>query len=131
MRGFEDVTLAWEGAEYTVPANEQLMLICEIEDALQGGGGVPAVVLLTRPGGPSHARLCRAFGAALRYAGAEVSDDEVYLKLQGDMADGRGEVAQELTGVTLALLAIVSPPTWSRITALGQDKEPGKPKASG
>jgi len=129
MKGFEDVTLSWAGKDYVVPADRQLMLIAEIEDALSGPNNVPAVAVLTRPAGPGHARLASAYGAALQYAGAEVSEGEIYMALQEDMADGNAGVQVKLQNATLGLLAIVSPPVYSRLMALGDTVEPGKPEA--
>ena len=116
MQGFEDVTISWKGKAYTIPAAKQLMLVCKIEDALTQGSGGSAVVALTQNGGPSHARLAMAFGAALRHAGADVSDDEVYLSIMSDFADGNAEVAGVVQGAVLALLAIVAPPVYSAIS---------------
>lgn len=115
MKGFEDVTLTWKGQSHTIPADRQLLLIAKIEDALTQGSGGSAVVALTQNGGPSHARLAMAYGAALRHAGASVSDDEVYLSIMNDLASGNADVAGVVQGAVLALLAIVAPPIYSAI----------------
>nr|WP_170540971.1 hypothetical protein [Ruegeria arenilitoris] len=125
MQGFEAVTLSWKGVSYTVPAERQLRLIAEIEDALADQSGAPAVMVLLRNGGPSHARLAGAFGAALRYAGANVTDDEVYLSIIEDLASGDPATAVKVQDSVLSLLAIVAPPIHRRIT--GGD-EPEKPE---
>ena len=125
MQGFEDVTLSWQGAEYTVPANRQLMLIAKLEDALAPDGG-QAIEALFREGGPKHTILAQAFGAALRYAGATVTDDEIYLSIHQDIAT-RSEQAVSLAIQTmiLALLAIISPPT-ARALADAAKEAPAK-----
>jgi hypothetical protein len=110
MKGFEPVTLQWGGVEYTVPANQQLMLIAEIEDALDDGSGRSTVGVLLGKGGPSYARLAGAFGAALRYAGAPVSDADIYLTIQEGFSEGSKDAAGQVQGAILALLSIVSPP---------------------
>lgn len=130
MKGFQDITLSWAGESYTVPADQQLRLIAEIEDALMDRDGTPAVAVLSRRGGPTQARLSAAFGAALRYAGAHVTDDEVYLTLQEDIANMNTDVQSKIQAATLGLLAIVSPPVMSRIHAMTESEAPGKPQAA-
>ena len=96
--------------EYTVPANMQLMLIAKIEDALDDHSGRSTVGVLLGKGGPSYSRLAGAFGAALRYAGAAVTDDEIYLTIQEGFSVGSKEAAAQVQSAVLALLSIVSPP---------------------
>ena len=111
MQGFEPVTLSWKGQDYTVPAKKQLELIARIEDALAGDTGEQAISVLFRPGGPPHSRLARALGAALRYAGATVGDDEIYLTIHEDIANkSREQVAATMQMMTIAILAVISPP---------------------
>lgn len=116
MKGFEDVTVSWAGEDYTIPANKQMGLIVRIEEALTGGTGSQAIAVLLSPGGPSHARLANAFGAALRYAGADVSDEEIYLSIMSDMVDNKANVAIKVQGAVLALLSIIAPPIAAKIT---------------
>lgn len=118
MRGFEDVTLGWLGEEYTVPADQQLMLIAKLEDALSDEGGHSAIAALMQPGGPSTARLARAYGAALRYAGAKVTDNEIYLRIEDSITTTGGDLHVAVNGYIMGLLAIMSPNTTSKIMAL-------------
>ena len=131
MIGFQDVTISWAGTDYTVPAKEQLGLVALVEDAICAPGEASATLALLRAGGPSHVRLARAYGAALRYAGAKVTDDEVYLSIQGDFAEERADVATRLNMAILGLLSIVSPPVALKITAPDEPKkkQPASPKA--
>lgn len=126
MKGFEPVTLEWAGTKYTVPAEGQLMLIAKIEDALSGASGQPAIVTLTRSGGPSYSKLAQAFGAALRHAGADVSDDEVYLSIMEDFAAQNADVAVKVQAAILALLAIIAPPVARAVSGPSEKK----PKAA-
>ena len=112
MHGFEDVTLSWGGKDFVVPASRQLMLIAKIEDALGGDTGEQAVAVLFRKNGPPHSRLAMAYGAAMRYAGASVTDDQVYLTIHEDIANKSAAAVQGTIQTMLAgLLAIISPPT--------------------
>ena len=118
MRGFDDVTLEWRGEEFTVPASDQLMLITKIEDALTYGlPASSAVVVLSREGGPTESRLARAYAAALRHAGAKVSDDEVYLSMMKSMAEPGAEFAISVQGYIWGLLSIITPPGAEKIEA--------------
>lgn len=131
MKGFEPVTLKWKGESYTVPAEGQLMLIAQIEDALTGGKGGHALRVLTQQGGPSFVRLSQAFGAALRHAGAEVTDEEIYLSMVKDVAAGDIEAAAEIQAAVMGLLTIVAPPVaLSLATPASKKKSRKQTKAS-
>lgn len=129
MQGFEDVTLSWQGEDYTVPANNVLMLIMRIEDALSGNSGEQAINVLLRNGGPPHSRLSAAFGAALRHAGAQVSDAEIYLSIQRDMASGGSAAMEVVTSSVIALLGIMSPPLAAQVAGGDDGKKTKAAKA--
>lgn len=125
MHGFEDVKIGWRGEEYTVPANRQMMLIAKIEDALSGDSGQQALSILFRKEGPPYTRLAAAYGAALRHAGAKVSDEDVYLSIMSDLASGsKADATRAIQGAVIALLSIISPPA----AAVVADKEPAEKK---
>ena len=127
MHGFEDVTLTWRGQDYTVPANRQMALIAKIEDALSGDTGQQALTVLFRREGPPYSRLAAAFGAALRHAGARVSDDEVYLSIQTDLVSkSNAEKTAAIQGCILALLSIISPPAVAQISDKSAEDKPEK-----
>jgi hypothetical protein len=125
MHGFEDVTIGWRGEQYVVPANRQMLLIAKIEDALSGDTGQQALTILFRKEGPPYTRLAAAYGAALRHAGAKVTDDEVYLSIMTDLAQGtKAEAARVIQGAIIALLSIISPPAAAAVT--GKAEPAGK-----
>jgi predicted ATP-dependent serine protease len=124
MRGFEPVTLTWKGEKHTVPAEAQMMLIAEIEDALSGNSGIQAISVLMRAEGPPYSRLAAAFAAALRYAGAKVSDQDVYLSIMAGLGKSDGAIAVTIQNAILALLSIVAPPIAAQIS---ESDNPGKP----
>lgn len=132
MKGFEDVTIGWDGKEYVIPANKQLMLIAKLEATLGGETGRQAVEVLTQPSGPSYAVLAMSYGAALRYAGANVSDDEIYLSIHEGFASGDTGMATFIQGAILALLSIISPPLGRALMDDETDKPvaPAKKKAA-
>jgi hypothetical protein len=127
MKGFEDVTLTWQGQHYTVPANRQLMMIAKLEAALAPDDG-QAVAVLFRSGGPHHSTLAQAFGAALRYAGADVSDDDIYLTIHEDIAEKSArQVEITIQNMIMALLAIISPPTARKLADSLKEPDPKNP----
>jgi len=129
MQGFDDVVLGWKGEEFTVPANRMLMLVCKVEDALSGDDGEQALTVLMRRQGPPHARLAQAYGAALRFAGADVTDDDVYLSLQSELSKGGAAGVSAMQSAVLNLIAIVSPPLGSILLSASEKKsDPVKPK---
>lgn len=133
MKGFEPVTLHWGEKSFTVKAEDQLRLIAEIEDALADKSGAPAVSVLMRDGGPSFSRLSCAYGAALRCAGAVVTDDEIYLTISEGLAEGDPSLAIKLQDLVLGLLSIIAPPVYRRVAGDGEpgksDPATGKPEA--
>jgi hypothetical protein len=116
MRGFEDVTITWRGTDYTIPAKGQMMLIAKLEDALSGDTGQQALSVLFRKEGPPYSRLAAAFGAALRHAGASVTDEDIYLSMQADLtAKSKNRQVETIQNCILALLSIISPPTFGMV----------------
>ncbi len=71
---FQEITLVWAGREYRIPPDQVMPAIAIVEDHVLLGD----VVQAARRGAVPLAKLSRAFGAVLRFAGARVSDDEVY-----------------------------------------------------
>lgn len=110
MQGFDDVTLEWGGKSYVIPANRQMMLIAKIEDALSGDSGAQALSVLLRSEGPPYSRLAAAFGTALRYAGAVVTDDEIYLSIMEDFAAQSADVTTKIQNAIFAVLSVIAPP---------------------
>lgn len=135
MHGFDDVTLGWKGDEFVVPANRMLMLVCKIEDALAGDSGEQALTVLMRRQGPPHARLAMAYGAALRFAGADVTDNDVYMSMQTELSKGDAEGVASMQSAVINLIAIVSPPLGSVLLSVSEKKSQAvkpkrKPKAA-
>jgi hypothetical protein len=134
MTGFDDIHLDWRGQRYTVPANGVLLLIYKIELSIDPANGNALGVLL-RPSGPSLSRLAAAYGAALRHAGAVVTDDEVYIGIVSGAADGGAGVQEQIQGAIMGLLHIVAPPVASKMVqimnAQGDDSAAGEASPAG
>ena len=128
---FEPVTLQWKGEAFTVPADRQMVLIAKIEAALSGDSGRQPLGILMQIDGPSYAELARAFGAALRHAGAEVSDSEVYLSIQEDLAALKpNDVTAKIQTAVVSIITIMSPPLAHKLFG-GGDKKKLKPAGLG
>jgi hypothetical protein len=97
MSLFEEVGLRWAGEEYIVPSDKVMGLIEVIEDII-------TIEEMTRDG-IKRAKLSRAFSAALRYAGAKVTQEQVYESLFG------AEKLASTSGAVMGLLALMIPPS--------------------
>ena len=102
MSIFEPVTLEWHGKTYTIPADNILPLVADIESkitfmelaqAMQDQIKMPI------------ATLSMVYGKVLRHAGAPVSDEEVYAGMFG--ADENKEAVSE--GI-MTMLRMMTPP---------------------
>lgn len=99
MSVFEPVSLTWKGEEYKVESDKVMMLIAKIEDIIT----LSEVYNYAQKGAAPVAKIAMAYGAALRYAGARVRDDEVY---KGLFAKGDDSIPAALN----ALLTMMIPP---------------------
>ena len=116
---FEDIKLEWDGQEHTVPSDRVLPLIARIEEVLTQ---YELAGYLNEPERISQSKLAQAYGAALRFSGAPVSDEDVYLGLY--QAENFTQIAKTIT----SLMALMIPPK-----ALGEgntnEKKPEPEKA--
>ncbi len=105
MQVFEDVTLTWEGASYLIPSNRVMGAIARIEDVLT----LYELAEASKGRGIKLSHLAQAFATALRYAGATITDEEVF---QGLFANANTSATAQ--NVILGLLALMTPPNISR-----------------
>lgn len=74
MSVFQPLELEWQGQVYTVPAHRVMGAICRIEEVIT----LSELQQYAARSGAPIAKLSMAYGSVLRYAGAKVTDDEVY-----------------------------------------------------
>ena len=75
---FEPVKLGtWKGQEYTIPAEEVVRCIAKVEQAVS----IFDLMAMRASGRLRPMQLCQGLGAALRHAGAAVTDEELYDEL--------------------------------------------------
>ncbi len=94
MSIFQPVKLTWKGTDYEIPADKVMRLIAEIEDV------ITISELMSQKGAPL-AKLAMGYGAALRYAGAKISDDAVYETL---FTDSQATVGPCITGLLMMMI---------------------------
>jgi len=116
----KDVTFVWKRTEYRVEAREVLPLIAKVEEIVTLG----ELIDESQSGKIRLARLAKAYGEALRYAGATLTDDEVY---EGMFASKDRTVIVLAMRTLTALMFPMIPPDH-----LQEDvKSDGKKKATG
>jgi hypothetical protein len=74
MGAFTDIELEWAGKVYSIKAHRIMGAIARIEDIVT----MPELQSYAARQGAPLGKLCMAYSAVLRYAGASVRDDEVY-----------------------------------------------------
>lgn len=79
---FDDQKFGWREREYAVPANRVLGAIARVEDVVT----LQELAEFANKKRAPLGKLSQAYGAVLRYAGADVSDDDVYAGMFGSGA---------------------------------------------
>ena len=102
MASFEDVRLQWAGEDYVIKANRMLGAIARIEDVVT----LNELQRFGLRGTAPMAKIAMAYGAVLRYAGAKVTDDEVYAGMFG----AGGTSAEAVVESVSTLVAMMIPP---------------------
>ncbi len=74
MALFEPIVLTWAGREYEIPADQVMRAIAKVEDILSFVQIARAFQERDLP----LVKISQAYAAALRHAGARVTDEEVY-----------------------------------------------------
>lgn len=114
MAIFEEVRLSWGGQEVVLAPDRVLGAIAVAEETIT----LAQLYRFMEAASVPVAKLSKAYGAVLRYAGVRVSDDDVYA---GMFKDGVKESALRAIDVLLLLMV---PPESLRAPA-------GKPQATG
>jgi len=114
---FSDVKFTYGGKDYTVKSDQVLMCIARVE-------GVITLGELVDTSRPQNAKLAMAYGEALRFAGAVVSNEELYLNIFKDGA------AQSMGAAVGGLLSLMIPPEALQEKAGTAEKKPVRKKRS-
>jgi hypothetical protein len=104
-RALLPVTLKWNGQAYIVPADQLLPVIAAIESILTLA---ELQEHLSRKSIP-QAKVAMAYGAALRLAGCDVTDNEVYITMFPNSSEGINAASNAVNSVR-GLIALMIPP---------------------
>lgn len=104
MKGFEDLSFDWAGKSYKLPANKVLGAIARVEDIIT----LNELQRYGSRGAAPMAKLSMAYGALLRYAGAQVSDTEMYEAMFGD---GKTVESSTIVEAIITLISVMIPPS--------------------
>lgn len=115
---FEPVSLTWKGKEHTVEPDRVMMLIAKIEDIIT----LSEIFAYQQKGAAPIGKIAMAYGVALRYAGCNVRDDEVYKGLFDQ--EGGAAIPAALT----ALLGMMIPP--AELQSSTDEADAGKSQAA-
>jgi len=99
MSGFDKVELKWKGQSFVIEPRNVLQLIARVEEVITVDELVKYAARQTAP----MAKLSMAYGAALRYAGAQVSDDDIFESIFS------GNNSQAVTTAITGLLSMMIP----------------------
>ena len=117
----QDVTLVWKGDEYRVEAREVLPLIAKIEEIITLG----ELIDESQSGKIRLARLAKAYGEALRYAGAKLTDEDVY---EGMFAcHDRSVIVRSIQTLTAIMFAMIPPSHLQGDAPSAEGKKKAKP----
>ena len=98
---FKQIEIGWHDDDYVIPADKVLGAVAAVEEVIT----VQKLMRISNEDELPLSHVAMAYANLLRYAGAKVTDDEVY---QGMFADPQ---AQELVGLALiGLFEMVAPP---------------------
>jgi hypothetical protein len=101
---FSPFTFSWDGVDYTI-SGDRTMGACETVEEIVTLGEVHEMV--SDPRLAKITRISRAWGALLRYAGATVTDEQVY---EG-MFKGAKDESSRVVVALWSLLKLMVPPS--------------------
>lgn len=118
MAIFQDVTLEWNGEAFTVPSDRVLGAIAIVEEQITFPQLLAALANERAP----LVAISKAFAGVLRYAGANVSDEDVYR----GMFDGAVQ-DQTVASINTLLVMMVPPDAMAKMEG---GNAPGKTQAT-
>lgn len=98
MSIFEQVQLTWEGKSYEIPPDKVMGAIAVVEEVVT----LQDLVTYAQKNSHPMSKMARAYGELLRYAGAKVTDEEVYLGMFPG-SDNGGSVIESI-GILLTMM---------------------------
>jgi len=122
MGAFDDIKIGWAGKEYTIPARKALGAIAQIEEVVT----FAELLRYAQAGQMPLAKISKAYATVLRYAGADVSEEDVYLGMFAD------DSSQQMAFIAMqGLMEMMIPPSVKRRFANGTGQPAPVPLAKG
>lgn len=106
MSVFDDIKIGWAGKQYVIPARKVLGAIARIEEVLT----LQELLRYAQEGNFPMAKIARGYSAVLRYAGADITEDDVY---EGMFPNGTAGVNPQETAFAAmqGLMEMMIPPS--------------------
>jgi hypothetical protein len=105
MAIFEEVSLTWEDVEYKIEPTKVMGAIAKVEEIIT----LKELLEYFQKNDAPMVKLSMAFGSVLRYAGAKVTDEEVYA---GMFTEGRQDSI--MTSIYNLLFMMIPPSVMSK-----------------
>lgn len=122
MGVFQAFQIEWDGVDYSIPADRIMGAIATVEDCLTLA---EIHEMVSDPRKVKVGRVSRTWGDLLRYAGAKVTDEQVY---EG-MFKGARDQSSRVVIALWTLLKLMVPD--SAVAEQGNSKRPARPVATG
>lgn len=119
---FDDVVLTWAGIDYTIPATKMMGAIARIEDHVT----LPELRNYGERGAVPLSRLASAFASVLRYAGAKLTDEDVY----AEMFKGEAQQAAMAISVNILIAMMVPKSARGKLPVNGTGEAPAEGNSS-
>jgi hypothetical protein len=138
MGVFSDFTMSWDGVDYSIPKHRILGAIDAVEDVVT----IAEIhTMLADPEKIRFRKVARAFSELLRYAGAKISDEQVY---EGMFSQDKEKTSSVMVSLFLLLKLMIpesamkapeapasgNPNRQARRTAASLSSKPSKPCAA-
>lgn len=113
---FEPIELSWDGQEFSVPAHKVMGAIHKVEAFIT----IDKLAQYAEEASAPLGKLASSYAAVLRYAGAVVSDEEVY---EGMFTDATSQelIQNALLGILMMMLPISARKKYEQAAAEGQE----------
>jgi len=118
------IRLKFRGADYVVPANRAFELGCQVEEIVTLGE------IGTWGGKVPFFKVARCFGTMLRFAGARVSDEEVFSDIMANLRSAGPEGGAAEIAAVAAVQALAACLMGGAPLADGEQDAPEKTTAS-
>jgi hypothetical protein len=115
---FQEITLAWKGREKKIPPDRVMVAVAIAEDIVTLG----ELARMSVGGDVKLARVSQAYAALLRFAGHQVTDEEVY----DDLFENKNDMVRRALEAVTTLQMLMVPPERLR----QKDAQPKKEEAA-